>query len=318
MGVNTTGARTACPRDGALATKHAGESSALRSCLYECEVMHRRLAPKEHRFDYRIFMFYLELDELDAVAERTTLFSRNRWNVYAYRDADHLSFPDGSRREEAYSNSEFSQSLLMSAAATGTTKASILAYLTQRGVAFPAGGRIMLLTMPRVFGYIFNPVSFYFCFDAAGAPLCALAEVGNTFRELKPFLLGPDTRTAPDTFRLRVPKHFYVSPFSGLEVEFDFRLRAPGEQLEIHINDFEAGRPTLVSALTGRRAPLTGGRLAWFTFKYPLLTLRVIALIHWHALRLWCKRVPFHRKAANAELQREVFNPHTSLIGKCK
>jgi DUF1365 family protein len=162
-----------------------------------------------------------------------------------------------------------------------------------------------------VLGYIFNPVSFFFCADAAGAPLCAVVQVGNTFHELKPYLLGaPD---AAGCFRLVTPKHFYVSPFSELDLAFDFKLKVPGEVLDIHIDDRAADRRVLLSALTGRRVPLTSARLAWLTLKYPLITLRVIFLIHWHALRLWCKRLPWHRKTANAHLQRDVFRPHESI-----
>ena len=261
---------------------------ALRSCLYECRVMHHRLEPKVNQFSYRIFMFALDLDELDALAVHG--FSRNRWNLYTFRDRDHLTLPGFE---------------------TATLRENLSAWLAERDIQLPGGGRVMLVTLPRVLGYIFNPVSFYFCSDATGAPLCAVVEVGNTFRELKPYLLP-----APESdgrFRLVTPKHFYVSPFSALDLCFDFKLRVPGETLDIHIDDRAADRPVLLSALTGRRAPLTTARLLWFTLKYPLITLKVIALIHWHALLLWLRRLPWHRKSANADLQRDVLRPHNSI-----
>ena len=174
----------------------------------------------------------------------------------------------------------------------------------------------MLLTMPRILGYVFNPVSLYFCFDADGAPICALAEVGNTFREMKPYVLGPESLAASGLFRMVVPKHFYVSPFSSLELHFDFKLRPPGDQLDIHIDDRDGDKRVLLSALTGQRAELTSRQLFWFTLKYPLLTLRVIGLIHWHALLLWLKKIPFNRKSAEPELQRDVYRPHPSISGK--
>jgi len=178
-------------------------------------------------------------------------------------------------------------------------------------VVFPENGRAILLTLPRVLGYIFNPVSFYFCFDAAGVPFCALAQVGNTFGEMKPYLLSaPD---AHGVFRLRTPKHFYVSPFSALDLDFDFKLHVPGDRLEIHIDDRQGETRVLLSSLTGTQLPLTTARLAWLTLKFPFLTLKVIFLIHWQALRLWVKRLPFHSKAANAHLQRDVLNPHSSI-----
>lgn len=263
----------------------------LRSCLYECSVMHHRLKPKEHHFNYRIFMFYLDLAELDEVARRIGPFSRNRWNLYGFYDNDHLPVPGRDLMER------------------------IVNHLAGLGIQLGGGG-VMLLTMPRVLGYIFNPVSFYFCFDATGAPICALAEVGNTFREMKPYLLGSESMTADGLFRRVVPKHFYVSPFSGLDLQFDFKLRPPGERLDIHVDDRDDDERVLLSALTGNRADLTNARLAWFTLKYPLLTLRVIGLIHWHALLLWLKKVPFHRKTAQPELQRDVYHPHPSISGK--
>lgn len=262
----------------------------LRSCLYECEVMHHRLAPKEHQFRYKIFMFALDLDELDLVTARVRGFSRNRRNLYEFRDRDHLTVPGGE---------------------SSSARENLTGWLATRGIQFPASGRITLVTLPRVLGYIFNPVSFYFCSDAAGAPLCAVVQVGNTFRELKPYLLPAPG--ADGAFRLVTPKHFYVSPFSELDLAFDFKLKVPSEHLELHIDDRAGDRRVLLSALTGRRVPLTSARLAWLSLKYPLITLKVIFLIHWHALLLWSKRLPWHRKSAHPDLQRDVFHPHASL-----
>ena len=265
----------------------------MNSCLYECRVMHHRLTPKEHHFRYRIFMFALDLDEIDEIDRGIPLFSRNRWNLYAFRDRDHLTLPGWER---------------------ATTRENVVEFLARNGIQFPSDGRITLVTLPRVVGYIFNPVSFYFCRDAAGVPLCAVVEVGNTFGEMKPYLLREPA--SEGLFRLVTPKHFYVSPFSALDLVFDFKLRVPGDQLEIHIDDREGGQPVLLSALTGKRAPLTTAQLAWFTVKYPLITLKVIFLIHWHALLLWAKRLPWHRKTENRDLQRDVLRPHSSLAVK--
>lgn len=268
----------------------------LRSCLYDCSVMHHRLTPKEHRFRYGIFLFCLDLDELDTLSTRLRLFSRNRTNLYRFNDADHLppQTPDAIPHPLP-------------------AKSSLLSWIAAQGLPLPADTRVLLLTHCRVFGYVFNPVSFYFCLDAQDRPLCAVAEVGNTFGEQKPFLLRPEDLAPDACFRRIVPKHFYVSPFAALDLAFDFKLRVPGEQLDIHIDDVEGDRPVLLTALTGRRVPLTDANLARLTLKYPLVTLRVITLIHWHALKLWWKNVPWHRKAANPHLQQGVFNPHESL-----
>ena len=153
-------------------------------------------------------------------------------------------------------------------------------------------------------------------FDQAGQPICTVAEVGNTFREMKLFLIRNEAMDATNTFCQIAPKHFYVSPFSSLDFHFDFRLRVPDEMLNLKIDDRDGTEKVLITTLTGRRAPLNNRTLAWFTFKYPLVTLKVIFLIHWHALRLWLKGVPFYRKADNASLQREVLRPHSSLQTK--
>jgi len=257
--------------------------------------MHHRLAPTVHHFRYRIFMFALDLDEIDALAARIPVFGRNRANVYAFRDRDHLTLPG---LENA------------------SVKENVIAWLAGQGIDFPAGGRIMLVTLPRVLGYVFNPVSFYFCFGADDAPLCAVAEVGNTFGELKPYLL--DDRGNSDVFRRVTPKHFYVSPFFALNLSFDFRLRVPDDRLDVHIDDRDGGKRVLLTSLTGRRTALTTARLAWLTLKYPLITLKVIGLIHVHAALLWLKRVPWHRKSDGAAQQRGVLRPHTSISGSAQ
>jgi uncharacterized protein len=257
------------------------------SAIYECGIMHHRLQPKVHRFSYNVFYLWLDLDAIDGLAKRLRFFSRNRFNLFSFHDRDHLDL------------------------GAGDVKANILRYLGDSGVDTAPIANIRLLTFPRVLGYIFNPVCFYYTFDAEGRPLHAVAEVTNTFHEQKPYILsGSDNE---QTFRLITPKHFYVSPFFALDLNFDFRLRVPGENLEIHIDDRKGDERVLFTALTGRRRPLTDGGLLACAVKYPLLTLRVIFLIHWHAFRLWMKRLPWHRKGADADMQRGVFRPHQSI-----
>jgi len=266
--------------------------------------MHRRVAPKPHAFKHGLFLMCLDLDELEQVAQRVRSFSWNGANLYSFLDRDHLQLPG----------------------APGL-KQSLMDWLASQGHPIPPDSTIQLITLPRVLGYVFNPVSFYFCHAPSGAPLCAVAEVGNTFGELKPYFVphSPTPKSTagttagtvsprPDRFRRIVPKEFYVSPFTGLQVSFDFQLEAPGKRLALRVNDIEAGRPLLYSAVAGRRRELTDNELLRLTLRYPLVTLRVITLIHWHALRLWWKRVPWHSKSEGVSQQRGVFRPHRTLL----
>jgi DUF1365 family protein len=266
--------------------------------------MHARFAPKAHRFVYRIFLFAIDLDELDVLHRKLRLFSFNRRNLYSFRDGDFLPTGEPVHNQSA-SPIENRESRIEN------LKSRVITHLAQKGIDL-TGGRVLLVTLPRVFGYLFNPVSFYFCYDRSGGVVAALAEVTNTFKEMKPFVLGPDTRS-DGTFTRRMSKDFYVSPFSDVDVAFDFTLHPPGDHLRVQIDDYAGALRTLTSTLAGPRRPLTDSRLAWFTLKYPLITLKVIALIHWHAMRLWMKRVPWFAKAARADAQRDLYRPHASI-----
>jgi hypothetical protein len=232
-------------------------------------------------------MFYVDLDEIDLLAKRLWMFSRNRFNFFSFRDAEHLQLPAGNSDK------------------TKSTKEHITGYLRQNGVAID-GGKIMLLTNMNILGYNFNPVSFYFCFDASGQPLCSVAEVSNTFREMKPYFMGAGDLVG-DTFYQQTPKYFYVSPFIDHDTSFEFKLRIPEERLNIRIDDYGDGERFFLSTLTGKKKELTNGRLLWYSIRFPFLTLKVITLIHWHALRLWLKKIPFHKKADHKDLQRDVY-----------
>ena len=316
---------------------------ALRSSLYECTVLHHRFSPKEHRFVYRIFLFAFDLDELPELHRRLPLFSLNRPNLFSFRDRDffptaeplHHASPVNASRPPVPEISDTPKSGIEN------LKSRIHSHLATRGIDL-TGGRVVLVTLPRVLGYLFNPVSFYFCYDAAGSCVASLAEVTNTFKEMKPYFLGPETRltsvapaaavdftsasstlnfqsstgearAAGATFARRTPKHFYVSPFSDVDTAFDFTLRTPGERLSIQIDDYIGADRILTSTLAGPRRELTGTRLAWFSLKYPAITLRIIALIHWHAALLWCRRLPWFAKAARATDQRDLYRPHASI-----
>src|SRR5579862_9045906 len=222
----------------------------MNSCLYRATVMHNRLAPKPHRFHYGVFMFYIDLDEMALLNRRFLMFSHNRFNFFNFRDQEHLQLPaehpDGSK----------------------TTKQHILAYLLLHGIDLH-GGKIMLLTNLNVLGYNFNPVSFYFCFDGEGEVICCIAEISNTFREMKVFLLGKENLSG-NKFLLNTKKYFYVSPFIDHDTDFEFNLAVPGEKLNMKIDDYKDGKRFFISTLTGSRRSFSGINLLKYSIRFPL------------------------------------------------
>ena len=257
------------------------------SCLYKATVMHHRFLPKRHSFHYNVFMFYVSLDELAMLQQKLKLFSIDRFNFFSFRKNEHLQLPanDPDRSK--------------------STRAHITTYLADNGIQI-TDQKIMLLTNMNVLGYNFNPVSFYFIFDRDDKPLCAVAEVSNTYREMKPFLLG-NADLQNDRFSLSTKKYFYVSPFLDHDNDFHFDLGIPGQKLNIKIDTIKNGEKVFISTLTGIKRPLTNRALLWYSLRFPLIPLRIMFLIHWNALLLWAKKITYHPKAANPELQQNVY-----------
>lgn len=263
----------------------------MNSSLYKATVMHNRLKPKAHRFHYKVFMFYLDLDEIDTLCSKHFMLSRNRFNFFSFRDSEHLRLGD--------ENSD----------APKTTKQHIVDYLHQNGFDY-ANHKIMLLTNLNVLGYNFNPVSFYFVLNEASEPQCAIAEVSNTFREMKPYFLGKDC-FKNGKFQLSAIKYFYVSPFIDHDATFEFNLETPLEKLNIRIDDSKNGERFFISTLTGLRKEISTSRLVLYALRFPLIPLWIMALIHWNALLLWLKKIKFYKKSESPHLQRDVFRKYS-------
>ncbi|MBI3510765.1 MAG: DUF1365 domain-containing protein [Bacteroidetes bacterium] len=252
--------------------------------------MHHRFEPKKHRFHYNVFMFCIDLDSLDEDLRKISFVGRNRFNLFSFYDKDHPVNENGERREE------------------GGVRAQLNIYLRSNGVLEPPA-KVLLITNLRLLGYVFNPVSFYFCYDEKGKPLCAVAEVQNTFREMKMYFIGKEKFDGKE-FHLRTTKYFYVSPFIDHDAEFDFHLELPGEKMNIRIDDYKNEKRLFISTLTGNKKELTSGRILGYFFRFPLITLRIIFLIHWNAMLLWFKKIRFFRKKEFPELQRDVMRKY--------
>ena len=255
----------------------------MKACLYECEVMHRRLKPEQKRFDYRIFMLSVDLADLPKV----TFLGLNRFNLFALNDRDHIDLGK-----------------------PGGIRANLFAWLDEQGIDYPSDARVRLITLPRVLGYAFKPVSFYYLSTKDDRPLFSVAEVRNTYHEMKLYLVDGEKN---EGWQRQVKKEFYVSPFSDVEDSFHFKLGLPAENWSVNIDNLDSQGVTLVSSIRGKAKALTATRLFWYGFKYPLLSLKVIFMIHWQALKLWTRKVPHFAKAAKADSQRDVLRPHSSL-----
>ncbi|HEY3613319.1 MAG TPA: DUF1365 domain-containing protein [Gaiellales bacterium] len=243
-----------------------------RSALYDALLEHERYTPVRNAFRYRIYQLLLDLDELDGLAESIPFLSVDRRNLVEVRSADHLGDPRLSIGD------------------------NVRAWLDARGVDVPAG-RIELLTHARTFGYVFNPVSFYFVRNADDTLATVVAEVHNTFGERWPYLLGaPGDLDADGRMRFSTEKRFHVSPFMDLSGTYRFLLAEPGERLMLRIDEERDGERLFRAVLTGERRPLTTAALAHALVRYPWVTGQVMARIHLQALRLWRKGVPFRRK----------------------
>ncbi len=237
------------------------------SALYAGRVVHQRLRPRRHRLEQRVFWLLLDLAEVDGLDRRLKLFSRNRRNLFSFFDRDH---GDGSGRP---------------------LRAQVEARLAAIGVNL-GGGAIRLLTMPRVFGYVFNPISVYYCHAADGRLAALSYEVSSTFGERRWYDLAVTPGDDGGPFRQTCAKSLYVSPFMEMEMRYRFRGRAPGENVALTVGCDDADGPLLSASLWGERRPLTNGALARAALTFPLLTWKVVAAIHWEALRLWLKGVP--------------------------
>ena len=249
--------------------------------LFVGTLRHRRHAPVAHAFTYPVFMALLDIDRIPELMRVSRLTSWNRWNWASFDDRDHLGEPTRSLRERVAEDA------------------------ARHGVELP-DGPVFLLTNLRYLGYCFNPVSFYYCCDRAGALRLVLAEVHNTFGGRHTYWLRPDEATRG--FRSAASKSLYVSPFMPVDLEYGFSFTPPADRLVAHMDTTRAGSLVLDATLSLERRPWTATEIRRQLVRHPAMTAHVMASIHWQALRLWWKGVPLvERRTTTGEGERAAW-----------
>ena len=256
--------------------------TTMRSAIYCGTVMHRRVRPKAHYLRYGVFYLLLDLDELPAL--RLRLLGVECAAPFSFRARDH---GDG----------------------TGDLKRWVSDSLHEAKIDGEPG-RILLMVFPRVFGFVFNPISVYFCFDSAGALMATLYEVNNTFGGHHTYVLEANANPS-GIVRQHCAKRLYVSPFNDVSGGYRFAVRPPADKVVLSIDQHDAQGHLLQAAFAGRRHELTDLGLLRVMLIYPLLTFKVVAGIHWEALKLWAKGVPLHKRpgSVNNPLQSDQTKP---------
>jgi DUF1365 family protein len=235
------------------------------AALYVGPVMHARLKPVGHRFNYRVISLLIDLDRLDDADRQSPLFGVNRPALYSFRARDHGERDGSNLRAFAQRRAD------------------------EHGIDL-TGGRVRLLCYPRLLGYAFNPLSMYFCDDAAGQLALMIYEVRNTFGDVYAYALPVrDGEMTEAGVRQQQEKEFYVSPFIDMPMRYHFRVSPPADDVKLRILETDAAGPLLSATFSGKHQPLTTANLLRAFAAFPLVSFKIIAAIHWEALRLWIK-----------------------------
>jgi DUF1365 family protein len=242
--------------------------------LYPGDVMHARMKPKAHRFAYKVFCLLIDIDRLAEANRRSALFSIGRFNLVSFHEKDHGA-GDGS-----------------------PLRAHLDRLVAPLGME-PGEGRALLLCYPRLLGFAFNPISVYFVYGRGGDPAVIIYEVRNTFGEMHTYVCKiEDGQLSEAGIRQERDKRFYVSPFMGPAMRYRFRILPPGQKVAVRILETDAEGPILAATFVGVQRGLTSASLARALLSMPLMTLKVVAGIHWEAAKLWFKGIEFHDRPA--------------------
>ncbi|WOF72642.1 DUF1365 domain-containing protein [Parvibaculaceae bacterium PLY_AMNH_Bact1] len=254
------------------------------SSLYKGFVDHARRRPARHTLRYRVFSLLLDLDELDEINRTSRVFGINRWALLSFWEKDHGAGEDSN------------------------LKAWVAEHVTKAGFS-ATGMRVRVLCYPRILGYVFNPLTVYYCYDPNGVLMVTLHEVHNTFDEKHTYVL-PAPVDKRGRVRQEIEKRMYVSPFTEMEGHYQFDLCPPDEHVRVFIGLSDAEGPLLSASFEGEREPWSDRALLLTFLQYPLMTLKVTVGIHYEALKLWWKKVPIIRHEPAKE---RITATHTSI-----
>ena len=236
----------------------------METCIYKGIVTHRRFKPKRHFFNYKTFSIFFDLDELTDLEKKISIFSLNKFNLFSFYNKDHGN-RDGS-----------------------DIKNWVKSNLNKFNINFEVS-KIKLLCFPRIFGYVFNPLSIFYCYNKKSELRAILYEVKNTFNEQHTYIF--EVKNNSKIITQSCNKKFYVSPFMEMETSYNFRLSEPKETLSVFIKQKDREGMLLSACQIGKKEQISTNRLLVNFLKHPMMTIKIIIAIHFEALRLWRKGV---------------------------
>jgi len=241
----------------------------LSSCIYSGQIIHKRFKPKKHFFSYKTFSLFLDLSEINKLEKKINFFSYNRFNILSFYDIDH-----GPRN--------------------GNSLTKWVKKILEKKRININSGKIKLLCFPRFFGYVFNPLSIFYCYDKNSALKAVLYEVKNTFNEQHTYVFR--SKNSSNLIFHKCNKKFYVSPFIEMKTFYNFRLSKPKNNIDILIKQTDVKGPLLIARQVGKKISLNSKNLLYQFLKHPLMSFKVIVAIHFEAFRLWIKGVKFVKR----------------------